>query len=85
MPVTQAFNGTPDNGYSIVDNVAAPTFPTLNAGTHIGYDTVYRVPAQRQGTNQVAGANGTIPDFVNVQTSILNNPLSATVLFRNPS
>lgn len=85
MAATQVFATTPENSYCIIDNAAAPVYPTLNAGTHIGYDTISRVPATLQGTNQVAGANGTIPDFVNKQTSILNNPLTATIKFRNPS
>ncbi len=31
--------GDPANGYVVVDDSAAPSFPTLNAGAELGYDT----------------------------------------------
>ena len=75
--------------YSIIDNVSAQTFPTLSAGTHIGYDTASVIPdfgaAVSQGAIAVTSGTGSLPDFVNKQTSIINNPATATILYKNPS
>lgn len=55
----QVKTALPAGDYVVVDNSAAPAFPTLSASTHIGYDTT--VPgAIAQDTN--AFLNGTVPD-----------------------
>lgn len=78
--------------YCVVDNTAAPTFPTLNAGTHIGYDTICSEVGENsvggnvsQGANLPTGVNGTIPDFVNTQTfsTVLN--YAKMIGFKNPA
>jgi hypothetical protein len=38
-----------------------------------------------QGQILAVNATGSIPDFVEDQTSILNNPASATIGYQNPS
>lgn len=82
---SQIFLGTPGREYIVLDNVSAPSFPTLSANTHIGYDTVSGGTAS-QGTNPIGReTNGSTPDFCDDQTSILNSPLSATIGFLNPS
>lgn len=65
---TQVFTSNVGYEYSVIDNGAAPSFPTLSAGTHIGYDTTvslfpFEGGANSQGTN--FKSNGTIPDAVN--------------------
>ena len=53
--------------YSVIDNGAAPTFPTLNAGAQFGYDLTVDVPPFRGGAvdqSQNGFTNGNIPDFV---------------------
>ena len=55
----------PSGEFCVIDNSAAPAFPTLTAGNqHIGYDTASG--AIDQGVN--AFGNGTIPDAANPQT-----------------
>ncbi len=53
--------GDPANGYVVVDDSAAPSFPTLNAGAELGYDTT-TPGAVGQGQNVFS--NGNIPDYV---------------------
>lgn len=90
MSATQVFSNK-SYTYSVIDNVSAPTFPTINGGdqTSIGYDSVSVIlgfgAAASQGAIAVTGGTGSIPDFVNKQTSILNNPATATIGYRNPS
>jgi hypothetical protein len=65
----QIIFGTPNNDFSVLDNSPSPTFPTLSAGTHIGYDTVAvgRVPsgAIAQASNPIADTGSTTLDTVN--------------------
>lgn len=79
-------NAGSGNEYVVIDNGAAPTFVTFNAATHIGYDTIAS-GANSQGSN--AFKNGTIPDFVNAQTSekIAGTavPTASAIGFKNPS
>lgn len=66
QPAQIFITGDPANGYSVIDNTAAPTFPTLNAGAEIGYDTIYGPAIAYGGANdQGANAfkNGNMPDF----------------------
>lgn len=79
-------------GYCVIDNSSAPTFPTLNAGTHIGYDTIIDQGINSgqggnlsQGQNLPSGANGTIPDFVNLQTFSAVLGYAKMVGFKNPA
>lgn len=78
---TQMPNGTPDGGYCVIDNSAAPTFVTFDAGTHIGYDTT-SPGAIDQGVNYKP--NGTIPDFLAAATKYSFTGANA-VYFKNPS
>jgi hypothetical protein len=67
---------TPSGDWCAVDNSSAPTFPTLSAGTHLGYDT-----SAPGSTTQVANPYGntgsTTLDTVN--DTIVPNPRVATV------
>lgn len=74
--------------YTVIDNVAAQTFPTFSAGAHIGYDTVTVVPTFGAAASQDANAfaNGTIPDFVATgATTVLNSASTTRLLYKNPS
>lgn len=56
---TQMIFGTASNDYSVIDNGAAPTFPTLDiTKEHIGYDTTTGTLTQMQNPF----TNGTVPD-----------------------
>ena len=80
---TQIKYGTPGAEYCVVDNSAAPTFPSLNAGAHLGYDTT-APGATSQGSN--AFTNGTIPGFLaSGATTVLNSSASTRLLYRNPA
>ena len=57
--VLNAFD--PGGTYSVIDNSAAPAFPTLNAATGQGYDTTFP-GANDQGANKFS--NGNIPDYL---------------------
>jgi hypothetical protein len=75
--------GTPSADYCVVDNSAAPTYPSLSAGTSLGYDTTWP-GSQTQDSNPFS--NGTIPDAVNSSTVILNNSYQSTrLLYKNPA
>jgi len=47
----------PSGEFVVIDNAAAPAFPILSAGTHIGYDTM--TGAVAQGLNSF-GDTGTV-------------------------
>jgi hypothetical protein len=78
---TQIFSSGSYN-YIVIDDSAAPSFPTLNCGTHIGYDTTWPGTIT-QGSNPQA--NGTIPDFLNVATSIATGLVLVNLKYKNPS
>lgn len=85
---TQVFKtnaGTYD--YVVVDNAAAPAFPTLSAATHIGYDTVSVVPnlGAAVGQDQNIYTNGTLPDAVNRATAIATGLVLANLHYLNPA
>jgi hypothetical protein len=61
---TQIKTGLPDGEFIIIDNGAAPTFPTLAQGTHLGYDTL-SVGAVAQATNPFGDTGSTTLDTVN--------------------
>lgn len=90
QPIQVSASGDPGGQYSIIDNGPCPITITANGTTSnnwspanvLGFDNM-AYGAIDQGINYKP--NGTIPDFVNKQTSILNNPMSATIGFRNPS
>lgn len=67
MAPTQVIFNTPTNDMCVVDNSATATFPTLSAGTHIGYDTpsVANVPsgAVAQGSNPKADTGSVLLDI----------------------
>jgi hypothetical protein len=88
MATKQVFS-VPSYLYVVVDNVSSQAFPTLSDASHCGYDTMSVTPdfgaAVSQGAIAVSGGTGSLPDFVNAQKSILNNPATATILYKNPS
>jgi hypothetical protein len=59
----QVTTGLPSGEFVSVDNAASPTFPTLSAGTHIGYDT--KTGAIDQGLNPFADTGTVLLDSVN--------------------
>ena len=69
---------------AVVDNAASPTFPSLSAGTHLGYDT--KTGAIDQGINPYGGTGSTTLDTSgNDQATpdpsigtIVGNPVAAT-------
>lgn len=73
---TQMKSGLPSGEFSIIDNSAAPTFPTLNAATSIGYDTT-APGATAQATNPFADTGSTTLDTVN--DTVYADPTVATV------
>jgi hypothetical protein len=83
---TQVTTGLPGGEYSVIDNAAAPSFPTLDiTKEHIGYDTTTGAVGQN-ATPVLSGAgNGTIPDYVDDATVILNSQLSTRLLYINPA
>jgi len=79
---TQIKHNTPGGEYSVVDNGPAPSATVLNAGAPIGYDTT--TGATSHGSNPFS--NGSIPGFLaSGATTVLNNPASATIKYRNPA
>jgi hypothetical protein len=73
----------PANGYVVIDDSAAPTFPTLNAGTHIGYDTT--IPGA-VGQSQNVFKNGNIPDFVQSGKTFTTSAATALIIsYKLPS
>jgi hypothetical protein len=88
MAVKQVFGNSYE--YVCIDNVSAPSFPTLSDKTSIGYDSVSVVPnfgaAVGQGANAIAtGTNGTIPDYVVKQTAIATGQILVSLGYKNPS
>jgi len=83
----QLTTGLPGGEYSVIDNSAAPTFPTLDiTKEHIGYDTGLTGAIGQDATPILSGAgNGTIPDFVDDSTVILNSSATTRLLFLNPA
>jgi hypothetical protein len=108
QPIQTKF-GLPNGDWCAIDNSAAPTFPSLTASTHQGYDTT--APGQvSQCVNSFGDTGsvlldpvndtvyaapdictvvgnptaGTAPTFKTV-TKVLTNPLSATILWKNPA
>ncbi len=49
---------TPNNDWCCVDNSAAPTFPTFNANTQLGYDTT--APGTLSQATNPFGDTGTV-------------------------
>ena len=88
MAATQVFS-TQGYFYCIVDNVSSQTFPTLNANSGIGYDTVSVIPnfgaAAQQAAISTTGGTGALPDFVNKQTAIATGQVLVSLGYRNPS
>jgi hypothetical protein len=81
---TQVKFATPNSDFCVIDNSSAPTFPSLNAGAHIGYDTT-APGATSQGSNPVADTGTVLLDSVNdtvyadPQVSTLKgNPVAGT-------
>lgn len=73
---TQMKSGLPGGEFSVIDNSAAPSFPTLAVGTHIGYDT--SAPgATAQATNPFGDTGSTTLDTVN--DTVYADPTVATV------
>jgi len=73
---TQIIVTDPNNDMFVIDNSAAPVFPTPNANTLLGYDTT--VPgASAQATNPYANTGSTTLDSVN--DTFYPNPHVATV------
>lgn len=88
MAVKQVFS-TPGYLYTCVDNVSAQSFPTLSDATHVGYDTMSVTPdfgaAVSQGAIAVTGGTGSLPDFINKQTSIGTGNILVSLGYKNPS
>ena len=74
---TQAKSGLPGGEFSVIDNGAAPSFPTLNAGTSIGYDTI-ATGTQSQGTNPIADT-GTVLIDASGNDTVYPDPQVATL------
>lgn len=74
--------------YTWIDNAPAGNLVGVSsvAGAP-GYDNIIPPGAVAHATIPTAGANGFLPDFVNAQTTILNNPAAGGVrlLYKNPS
>jgi len=91
--INGATGGNITQSYCVIDNSAAPTFVTYNAGAHLGYDTISSGPGDinnnagniSQGANLPSGANGTIPDFVNTQTFSTVLGYAKMIGFKNPA
>lgn len=76
MAATQVKFTTPSNDWCAIDNSAAPTFPTLSAGTSLGYDTT-APGAVSQASNPIADTGSTTLDTVN--DTVYADPGVATV------
>lgn len=61
MAATQFKFTTPNNDWCAIDNASAPTFPTLSAQTHLGYDTT--TGAVSQGSNPIADTGSVLLDI----------------------
>jgi hypothetical protein len=67
---------TPNNDWAAIDNSAAPTFPTFNAGTSLGYDTT-APGATAQGLNTFGDTGTVLLDSVN--DTVYANPRVSTL------
>jgi hypothetical protein len=76
---TQVLNNLPDGSYSVIDNSSAPAFPTLNAGTGLGYDTT-APGAIAQGKNTFK--NGTV--LLDSTTDAAVNTFNVATVVGNP-
>src|SRR5436309_1860007 len=77
---TQVKFATPNSDFCVIDNSSAPSFPSLSAGTHIGYDTT-SPGATSQGGNPFADTGTVLLDSVN--DTFLADP-SVSTLKGNP-
>jgi hypothetical protein len=76
---------TPNNDWAAIDNSAAPTFPTFNAGTTLGYDTT-APGATSQSTNPFADTGSVLIDASGNDTvyappkvgTLAGNPVAGT-------
>ena len=73
---TQVKFVTPNSDFCVIDNSAAPSFPTLAVGTHLGYDTT-APGASSQGLNPIADTGSVLLDSVN--DTVYADPSCATV------
>src|ERR1043165_1002237 len=81
---TQVKFTSPNGDFAVIDNGTPSSFPTLSAGTHVGYDTGF-VGTQSQGTNPIADtgtvlidASGNDTVYADPQVStVKGNPVSA--------
>lgn len=73
---TQIKFNTPNTDFAVVDNGSPFTFPTLSAGTHIGYDTVPPPGETAQATNPYGDTGSTTLDSVN--DTVYADPSCAT-------
>ncbi len=78
----QIKTGLPSGEFVVIDNATAPTFPSLSAGTHLGYDTT--TGANSQGLNNFGDTGTVLLDAVNDTASVNfkdatfnGNPVSA--------
>ena len=75
----QIFTGAASGTYefSVVDNSAAASFPTLSAATHLGYDTgvgpIGVAGATAQGLNKFGDTGNVLVDSVNDQARNVYN------------
>lgn len=74
---TQVKFATPNSDFCVIDNSAAPTFPTLSAGTSLGYDTT-APGATAQGTNPF-GDTGSVLIDASGNDTVFADPQCATV------
>lgn len=81
MAATQVKFTTPSNDWCAIDNSAAPAFPTLSAGTSLGYDTT-APGAVSQATNPIADTGSatldTVNDTVSSVATVKGNPVQNT-------
>lgn len=78
QPAQVIFN-TPNNDMVVIDNSAAPAFPTISVGTHIGYDTsAAGAPGSNaQGKNSF-GDTGTVLLDISGNDTVFADPQVAT-------
>ena len=75
---TQVKYTTPNNDFCVIDNAAAPTFPSTNAGALQGYDTIAPPGSTAQGTNPF-GDTGSTPLDITGNDTVYADPQVATV------
>jgi hypothetical protein len=86
MPATQVKFNTPNTDFAVVDNGTPFSFPTLSAGTHIGYGTIPPPGQTTQASNPFSDTGSTTLDTVNDQSyqdpsigTYVGNPVSGVV------